>query len=860
MKNRYELKGKKITAAVLAFAFSCCSLNAENSVFAEKAEDKTAESVISYLSGSGMRGDCNGDGVINVMDLRMYKNCILNVKEFDPESNLYRLDVNADGAVSAADILTVQNEILGRSRIWSYQSVPKMDGSTSAVPLEAGFKSKMLGISYSDARLIVSHHKTHESFSMLLSGENDMIFTVPISDSQKKEAEEAGVKLNFVPVAKEGFVFVVNKNNPVDSLTQQQIKDIYSGKITNWKEVGGKDEEIVPYQRNNDSGSQNYMTEFMNDSKLMDPPKSHVLGSMSALMDGLAFYDNAENALGYSVYSYAAQMYENSSDVKFIAVDGIKPSRETMSDGTYPLLSCTYILYTDEASRNTLDFAEWAVSDEGQKCVLESGYVPVRDMEYPDELKPYQEKGTGAEKPADYRPSKKYSTFWDYSSHNNREGEYRISFLRDKEFENEINQNIAEICSKYPSCEISTTIINGYMNINFETGSEDVSETPAFYAPVYSAVVNLNYDLKNKKKIEKFSDLFYKGEDFIQEVNKNTGNHISMFYSKLLKTDFLGLLGNPDNFSFEKIYLDKSGPYMTETVQINFSSDYLTDSLVYGEYFDCNQILADEYSCHEYYYPEWETDILTRDDGTLCDTVTGSRFHTDEEVSVRRKAYEKAEEQYREWYPKQYGNDWIPKRVCMRSPEPYRQDCLNVIYLHPGKVEAYSESIYMADPETGERVLMSDIFGEEFADYGEKVLCTGLDYENGTADLVVFTEDFGEEYQAVSFDKSKVNLKYIKLYEKSLQVYTLSEPLKGTALGEDHKFYNWLTDDPGVYGYEKTFVLDYGPKKKHWKIEGDWNIVAKSKCFSHGETWYECWDADDGDYYGWIRANDIRFD
>lgn len=105
-----------------------------------------------------------------------------------------------------------------------------MDGSTSAIPLEAEFKSKMLGINYYAAKSSVKHHKTHESFQMLLSGQNDMIFTVPISESQQKDADEAGVHLNLEPVAKEGFVFIVNKSNPVDKLTQQQIRDIYSGK------------------------------------------------------------------------------------------------------------------------------------------------------------------------------------------------------------------------------------------------------------------------------------------------------------------------------------------------------------------------------------------------------------------------------------------------------------------------------------------------------------------------------------------------------------------------------------------------------------------------------------------------------
>jgi phosphate transport system substrate-binding protein len=404
-----------------------------------------------------------------------------------------------------------------------------MDGSTSAIPLEAGFKSKMLGVPYSDAKTLVSHHKTHESFSMLLSGENDMIFTVPISEEQQKMADDAGVKLNFVPVAKEGFVFVVNKNNPVDSLTSAQIRDIYSGKITNWKEVGGNDEKIIPYQRNKDSGSQNYMTEFMEGYDLMDPPKTFVLGTMSALMDGIAVYDNAANAIGYSVYSYAAQMYENSSDTKFIAVDGVKPTRETMADGSYPLLSSTSIVYTDKASQNTKEFAAWAVSEEGQKTVLSCGYVPVKDMEYPEEYLPYYAKGTGKEKSSDYKPSEKYSRLiWTFSWNDGMpDGDVQIFWLKNKELEKKINADIhktvfgdKEACIIPGKWQMYVEVYNGIMCMTLKKDEEYNN----YHTSTLKDVYTLTYDLKSGSKIEKFSDLFYKDVDFVPEVSSRTAD------------------------------------------------------------------------------------------------------------------------------------------------------------------------------------------------------------------------------------------------------------------------------------------------------------------------------------------------
>ncbi len=262
------------------------------------------------------------------------------------------------------------------------KNLPKMDGSTSLIPLEAGICSALFGISIEEATEQVSHTTTHDSFYNLLNGAADLIFSVPISEEQAKVAEEREIELEQVSVAKEGFVFVVNANNPVDGLTQKQLRDIYSGKITNWKEVGGNDEEIIAYQRNNDSGSQNYMTEFMGDTPLMDAPTTLRPASMSGLMDVIAVNDYAEQSIGYSVYAYAADMYGNGDEIKFLAIDGVEPSKVTMASGEYPLLSENYAIFrADEPADSPVrKLCDWIVSDEGQLAVAKAGYVTLRDI------------------------------------------------------------------------------------------------------------------------------------------------------------------------------------------------------------------------------------------------------------------------------------------------------------------------------------------------------------------------------------------------------------------------------------------------------------------------------------------------
>lgn len=262
------------------------------------------------------------------------------------------------------------------------ENMPLMDGSTSLIPLEVAIRSALLNISEDEATAQVSHTTTHGSYSNLLDGVVDLIYSVPLSEEQLQSAKDRNIELEQVPIAKEGFVFVVNAENPVNSLTQGQIKDIYSGKITNWKEVGGNDEEIIAYQRNLDSGSQNYMISFMGDTPLMDSPVDLRPHSMGGLMDVIAINDHAKQSIGYSVYAYAADMYGNGNEIKFIAVDGVEPSKVTMASGDYPLLSNNYAIFRADAPVDSpvRKLCDWIVSDEGQTALAKAGYVTVRDI------------------------------------------------------------------------------------------------------------------------------------------------------------------------------------------------------------------------------------------------------------------------------------------------------------------------------------------------------------------------------------------------------------------------------------------------------------------------------------------------
>jgi phosphate transport system substrate-binding protein len=255
---------------------------------------------------------------------------------------------------------------------------PKVDGSTATIPLSEDIAAAILGLTKNQATEFIKQNTTHDAYVNLINGKADIIFVTEPSFDELKIAKDAKVELEVVPIVKEGFVFLVNSQNPIKSLTSKQIQDIYQGKLTNWKQVGGADIEIIPFQREANSGSQTLMAQIvMKGLTLMDSPKT-IISSMSGLIDAIAAYDNSEKALGYSVYYYAKTMY-NKDTIKLIDVDGVSPDNKSISSGKYPFSTGYYAVLkksspADAPSRKLL---KWILGKDGQTLAEKSGYVPL---------------------------------------------------------------------------------------------------------------------------------------------------------------------------------------------------------------------------------------------------------------------------------------------------------------------------------------------------------------------------------------------------------------------------------------------------------------------------------------------------
>ena len=195
-----------------------------------------------------------------------------------------------------------------------------------------------------------------------------------IKFGEKMKFAEAGLEAREVIVAYDALAVVVNPSNPVTQLTREQLEDIFRGKITNWKEVGGEDRKIVVYSRETSSGTYEFFKESVLDNKNY---MSSIL-SMPATGAIIQSVKQTKGAIGYIGLAYLNRY------VKPLAVsyDGGKhyavPSVETAADGSYPIVRPLYYYYDAAKEQTVSSFISYALSPEGQKSVLEQGFVPVR--------------------------------------------------------------------------------------------------------------------------------------------------------------------------------------------------------------------------------------------------------------------------------------------------------------------------------------------------------------------------------------------------------------------------------------------------------------------------------------------------
>jgi len=257
--------------------------------------------------------------------------------------------------------------------------LPLLNGATALYPVYSAFAQAVYPKKkYDWYGGEVACNNTIRAYEKLINKTADIIFVAPPSKKQLEEAEKAGVNFRYTPIGKEAFVFFVNSQNPVNELTIEQLQAIYSGEIKNWKELGGNDEAIRPFQRNENSGSQTAFVHFMQEKTIMEPQTEDVMQFMIGIVTQTADYKNYGNAIGFSFRFYIKEMVKN-EEVKILKINGVYPDLETIGNGTYPMSSSFFaVTLTDNNKPNVTRFLEWIVSEQGQDLVKKTGYCPIK--------------------------------------------------------------------------------------------------------------------------------------------------------------------------------------------------------------------------------------------------------------------------------------------------------------------------------------------------------------------------------------------------------------------------------------------------------------------------------------------------
>ena len=240
-----------------------------------------------------------------------------------------------------------------RSSLQLSGDLPVLDGAAALYPVFSAFVNAVYpedscqfdGKNFSKESALQMNN-TRGAYQAVVDGTVDIAVCAKPSKEQLAYAEQKGVSLELVPIGSEAFVFLVNAKNPVDSLTVDQVRGIYSGKYKNWSELGGEDKQIGALLRKRE----------------VEAGGNSFLGS----------------SIGFSFRFYVEGIVEDGG-VKMLSLNGVYPDKENVKNGSYPVVSNFYAVYRkDNKNENIPLLIDWMLSEEGQEIVEGSGYAGVQ--------------------------------------------------------------------------------------------------------------------------------------------------------------------------------------------------------------------------------------------------------------------------------------------------------------------------------------------------------------------------------------------------------------------------------------------------------------------------------------------------
>ncbi len=257
------------------------------------------------------------------------------------------------------------------------ENLPKVDGAAAVFPVYSAFVNAVYPETTELWDGVFEYNNTVGGYKLLGERQTDIFFGAYPSEGQIEEAKYHGTEFVYTPIGYDAFVFFVHKDNPIDNLTTEQVQGIYSGKITNWNQIGGKNEEIAAYQRNEGSGSQSMLIRFMDGKDIMEAPTEMVDDLMVGIVERVSDYRSKSNSIGFSFRYYLEGIIKN-PDIKILSIDGVAPTAENIKNGSYPITGPLYaVTWEGNDNENVGKLIDWILSEEGQEIIEKTGYVGI---------------------------------------------------------------------------------------------------------------------------------------------------------------------------------------------------------------------------------------------------------------------------------------------------------------------------------------------------------------------------------------------------------------------------------------------------------------------------------------------------
>lgn len=245
----------------------------------------------------------------------------------------------------------------------------QIEGSTTVGPIGAAFSEKFMEM-YPHVAITVKKTGSGDGAAALVDNRCDIAM---MSRFMKKAEFEKAVKNGIFPVAhavaNDGVCVIVHPSNPIKELTSAQVRDIYTGKITNWSQLGGPDLKIVPISRDTSSGTYETFHKLVMKKKKMAGHVEYVNANPQAH----ARVKSTQTAIGYVGLGFLDQ------SVRALKIDGVVPSRQTIAKGTYPV-SRPLFLFTNgypELGSMLHAFCTFYLTETGQEIIESKGFVPL---------------------------------------------------------------------------------------------------------------------------------------------------------------------------------------------------------------------------------------------------------------------------------------------------------------------------------------------------------------------------------------------------------------------------------------------------------------------------------------------------